>query len=144
MDWSDLKYFITFIVDYSCYMYLYMLRPKDKALETFKVFKAEVEKQCEKHIKVVRLDRGGEYYGRYTKNGQDLGPFSWFLQDDGIVAQYTMFGSSEQNGMTERRNRTLMDMIRSMRSNVNLHQFLWTEALKIVVYLINQVPTKDV
>ena len=44
MDVSDLKDFITFIDDYSRYMYLYLLRSKDKALETFKVFKAEVEK----------------------------------------------------------------------------------------------------
>ena len=50
MDGSDPKYFITFIDDYSRYMYLYMLHSKDEALETFKVFKAEVEKQ----IKVVR------------------------------------------------------------------------------------------
>ena len=45
MDGSDLKYFITFIDDYSCYMYLYMLRSKNEALEAFKVFNAEVEKQ---------------------------------------------------------------------------------------------------
>ena len=44
MDGSDPKYFITFINDYSRYMYLYMLRSKDKVLETFKVFKDEVEK----------------------------------------------------------------------------------------------------
>ncbi|WVZ08825.1 hypothetical protein V8G54_022171 [Vigna mungo] len=54
------KYFITFIDDYSCYMYLYLLRSKDEA---------EVELQCGKQIKIVRSDRGGEYYGRYTENG---------------------------------------------------------------------------
>ena len=85
MDGSDPKYFITFIDDYSHYMYLYMLRSKDEALETFKVFKAKVQKQCEKQIKVVRLDRGGEYYGRYTENGQEPGPFARFLQEHRIV-----------------------------------------------------------
>ena len=127
MDGSDPKYFITFNDDYSHYMYLYLLHSKDKALETFKVFKAEVEKQYEKHIKIVRSDRGGEYYGRYTKNGQALGPFARFLQEHGIVTQYTMLGSLEQNGVAERRNRTLMDIVRSMRSNVNLPQFLGIE-----------------
>ena len=77
-----------------------MLRSKDKALETFKVFKTEVEKQ----LKVVRLDRGGEYNGRYTVNGQTLGPFTRFLQEHGIVAQYTMPGSPLQNGVAKRRN----------------------------------------
>ena len=86
MDGSDPKYFITFIDGYSCYMYLYMLRSKDEALEAFKVFKAEVEKQCGKQVKMVRSDRGGEYYGRYTENGQALGLFSRFLQEHGIVA----------------------------------------------------------
>ena len=69
MDANSPKYFITFIDDYSRYMYLYLLRSKDEALDAFKVFKAEVENQCGKHIKIVRSDRGGEYYGKYTENG---------------------------------------------------------------------------
>ena len=56
MDASSPKYFITFIDDYSQYMYLYLLHSKDEALDVFKVFKAEVEKQCEKQIKIVRSD----------------------------------------------------------------------------------------
>ena len=90
---SDPRYFITFIDDYSHYMYLYMLCSKDKALEAFKVFKAEVEKQCRMQIKIVRSNRGGKYYGRYTENGQAPGPFARFLQEHEIVAQDTMSGS---------------------------------------------------
>ena len=144
MDGSDLKYFITFIDDYSSYMHLYLLRSKDEALETFKVFKAEVEKQCEKKIKILRSDKGGEYYGRYTEIGQAPDPFSRFLQEHGIVTKYSMPSSPEQKGVTERRNQIVMDMVRSMRSNINLPQFLWTEALKMVAYIINQVLTKAV
>ena len=69
MDGSNPRYFITFIDDFSHYMYLYMLHSKDEALEAFKPFKVEVEKQCNKQIKVVRSYRGSEYYGRYTENG---------------------------------------------------------------------------
>ena len=90
MDSSGSKYFITFIDDYSRYMYLYLLNSKDEA---FKVFKAEVEKQCEKQIKIMRFNRGGEYYGRYTENGQAPGLFVKFLQEHEIVAQYIMSGS---------------------------------------------------
>ena len=68
MDANGLKYFITFINDYSRYIYLDLLHSKDKALYVFKVFKAEVENQCEKHIQIMRLDRGEEYYGKYTEN----------------------------------------------------------------------------
>ena len=96
MDANGPKYFITFIGDYSQYMYLYLLRSKDEALGAFKVFKVEVENQCGKHIKIVRLDKGGEYYGKYTENGQAPGSFAKFLQENGIVAQYTMSGSPDQ------------------------------------------------
>ena len=92
----------------------------------------------------MRSDRGGEYYGKYTENGQAPGAFAKFLQENGIVAQYTMSGSPDQNGVAERRNRTLMDMVRSMRSNTKLRQFLWTETLKTAVYILNRVPTKAV
>ncbi|KAL4355016.1 hypothetical protein GQ457_06G004800 [Hibiscus cannabinus] len=138
------KYFITFIDDYSRYMYLYMLYHKSEALEAFKIFKAEVKKQCGKQIKIVRRDRGGEYYGRYTEYGQVPAPFVKFLQDNGIIGQYTMSGSPDQNGVMERRNRTLMDMVRSMLSGSNLSKSLCVEALKTAVYILNRVPTKAV
>ena len=48
MDSYGQKYFISFIDDYSRYMYLYLLNNKNEALDTFKIFKAEVEKQCRK------------------------------------------------------------------------------------------------
>ena len=86
MDTYDPKYFISFIDDYSRYMYIYLLHNMNETLGAFKVFKAEVEKQCRKQIKIVRMDRGGEYYGRYTKDGQVLGPFAKFLQEHEIVA----------------------------------------------------------
>ena len=79
-------------------MYLYMLHKKSEALDSFKIFKAEVENQCGKQIKIVRSNRGGEYYGRYTEDGKEPGPFTKFLQEHGIVAQYTMPGSPDQNG----------------------------------------------
>ena len=68
MDIYGPKYFISFIDDYSRYMYIYLLHNKNEALGAFKVFKAEVEKQCGKQIKIVRTDRGGEYYGRYAED----------------------------------------------------------------------------
>ncbi|RVW85345.1 Retrovirus-related Pol polyprotein from transposon TNT 1-94 [Vitis vinifera] len=112
MDSHGQKYFISFIDDFSRYMYLYILHNKHEALDAFKVFKAEIEKQYGKQIKIVRSDRGGEYYGRYLEDGQSPRPFAKFLQEHGIVAQYTMPGSLDQNGVAERRNQTLLDMVR--------------------------------
>ncbi|XP_068657835.1 uncharacterized protein [Aristolochia californica] len=128
MDSHGQKYFISFMDDYSRYMYLYMLSNKNEALDAFKIFKAEVETQCGKKIEIVRSVRGGENYGRYTENGQALGPFAKFLQEHGIVAQYTMPSSPDQNGVAEIRNRTLLGMVQSMLSNSNLPRFLIVES----------------
>jgi hypothetical protein len=55
-----------------------------------------------------------------------------------------MLGTPQQNGVAERRNRTLMDMVRSMLSNSTLPLSLWMYALKTTVYLLNRVPSKAV
>ena len=61
----------------------------------FKAFKAKVELQLGKSIKVVKSDRGGEYYGRYDETERNLGPFAKFLLECGIDAKYTMLGSPQ-------------------------------------------------
>lgn len=138
------KYFITFIDDYSRFGYVYLMNEKSLSLEKFKIFKTEVENQCGTKIKIVRSDRGGEYYGRHGETGQYMGPFAKYLEECGIISQYTMPGTPEQNGVAERRNRTLMDMVRSMMSHSKLPDFLWGEALKAAMYILNRVPSKVV
>ncbi|XP_015944303.1 uncharacterized protein LOC107469445 [Arachis duranensis] len=113
MSSSGKKYFISFIDDYSRYMYLYMLHNKYETFDTFKLYKAEVEKQCEKQIKIMRSDRGGEFYERYTESGQAPGPFAKYIQEHGIMAQYTMPSTLDQNGVAERRKKTLLDMVKN-------------------------------
>ena len=144
-SWNGHTYFITFIDDYSRYGYLYLIHEKAQALEVFKIFKAEVENQLGKKIKAVKSDRGGEYYGRYDGSGEQRpGPFAKYLSECGITPQYTMPGTPSQNGVAERRNRTLKDMVRSMISHSSLPNSLWGEALKTAVYILNRVPNKAV
>lgn len=64
MDVQDQKFFISFSDDYSRFMYIYFLYNKNEVLYVFKAFKSEVENQCEKELKIVRSDRGGEYHAR--------------------------------------------------------------------------------
>ncbi|RVW53328.1 Retrovirus-related Pol polyprotein from transposon TNT 1-94 [Vitis vinifera] len=89
------KYFITFIDDLSRYGYVYLMHEKSQAIDIFEMFIIEVERQLDKKIKIVRSDRGGEYYGRYDESGQNPGPFSKFLEKRGIRAQYTMPGTPQ-------------------------------------------------
>jgi hypothetical protein len=136
--------FITFTDDFSCYGYIYPIKERSEALDKFKVFKVEVENQHNIKIKIVRSDRGGEYYGRHTPYGQVPGPFARFLQENDIVDQYSMPDDPQQNGVAERRNRTLMDMVKSMLSYTTLPISLWMEALKTAVHILNRVSSKSV
>ena len=69
------------------------------------IFKAEAENQLSKTIKVLRSDRGGEY----TSNAM-----STFCEQNGIVHEFTAPYTPESNGVAERKNRTLMDMVNAM------------------------------
>jgi Reverse transcriptase (RNA-dependent DNA polymerase) len=123
---------------------VYLIYEKSEALDKFKIFKAEVKNQHNLKIKVVRSDRGDEYYGRHADLGQSPGLFPFFLQENGIVYQFSMSGGPRQNGVAERHNRTLMDMVRSMICNTILSEYLWSEPLKIVTHVLNRVPNKFV
>ena len=76
-----------------------------------------------------------------------LVPGTWFKSQFQICvyeAQYTMPGTPQQNGVAERRNRTLLDMVRCMLSHSSLLDFLWGDTIKTAVYILNQVPSKSV
>ena len=105
------SYFVTFTDDFSRYGYVFLIRHKSETFDKFKEFKNEVENQLNKKIKVLRSDRGGEYLST---------EFLSYLKDCGIVSQLTPPGTPQWNGVSERRNRTLMDMVRSMMSAATL------------------------
>ena len=110
----------------------------------FKIYKIGVENQLNRWIKSVRSNGGGEYYGRFTESSQHLSAFALFLRECGIIANYTMSGTPEQNSVTEQWNRTLIDMVRSMMINSTLPEFLWGEALKSPIHILNHVPSRVV
>ena len=93
---------------------------------------------------MVHSDRGSEYYGRYGEMGHNPRSFARYLQECGIDTQYTMPGTPQQNGIVERRNHMLLDMVRCMLVNFSLPEFLWGEALKTTTYILNQMPSKSV
>ena len=78
------RYFITFIDDFSRYGYVYLLHEKSQAVNALEVYINEVERQLDRKVKIVKLDRGGEYYGKYDESGQHPGPFAKFLERRGI------------------------------------------------------------
>ena len=59
------RYFITFIDDYSCYGYVYLLHEKSQVVNALEIYLNEIERQLDRKVKIIRSDKGGEYYGRY-------------------------------------------------------------------------------
>jgi hypothetical protein len=115
------RYFITFTDDYSRKTWLYLLKEKSSAFETFKFFKALVEKEFGCSIQCLISDRGGEY----TSNS-----FNEYCRDEGIKRQLTAAYTPQQNGVSERKNMTLLNMVRSMMNARNVPKRFWPEAVK--------------
>jgi len=127
------KYFMLLVDDYSRWMQVYMLKSKDQACEAFVKFKAETENQTGERIKVLRSDRGGEFMS---------GVFANVCENAGIKRQLTAPYTPQQNGVVERRNRTVVEMARSMLKGMNVPSIFWGEAVRHAVYLLNRLPSK--
>ena len=124
------KYFITFIDDYSRYCYVYLLRSKDEAVNAFKSYKAEVETQLNKKIKIIRSDKGGEYEF----------PFEEICTEFGIVHQMTAPYTPQSNGVAERKNRSLKETMNALLNSSGLPQNLWGEVVLTANFILNRVP----
>nr|GEX86590.1 hypothetical protein [Tanacetum cinerariifolium] len=117
------------------YGYVYLLKHKHKLFETFKVFQKEVENQLGKTIKSLRSDRGGEYMSQ---------EFLDHLKEHGIISHHTPPYTPQNNEVSERRNQTLLNMVRSMMSQTTLPKSFWDNALETTARILNMVPTKKV
>ncbi|KAK2452730.1 hypothetical protein QL285_000498 [Trifolium repens] len=126
------RYFMTFTDDFSRKTWVYVLKDKASALDSFKSFKVLVEKEAGCSILCLRSDRGGEY----TSN-----TFNEFCRTEGIKRQLTTAYTPQQNGVSERKNRTLLNIVRSMITARNVPKSFWPEAVLWAVYLLNRSPT---
>eukprot|EP00253_Pinus_taeda_P026485 PITA_26485 len=132
-SFSGCKYFLTFIDDFSRRTWVYFLKLKSEVFNTFLAFKAFVEKQSRHQILKLRTDNGGEY----VKN-----TFINFCTENGIQMQHTVPYTPQQNGVAERKNRTLKEMANCMLQSKGLSISFWAEAINCANYIINRTPTK--
>jgi hypothetical protein len=109
------------------------MRHKSETLDKFKVYKAQVENHTGKRILALRTDRGGEYINA---------AFDKYRQDNGIQHQTTTPYTPQQNGVSERLNRTLFNMGRSMLKEAGLPNALWADAIMAASYIRNRVPSE--
>ncbi|GJU38630.1 zinc finger, CCHC-type containing protein, partial [Tanacetum coccineum] len=129
------NYFITFTDDFSRYGFVYLMKHKHEVFETFKVFQNEVKNQLGKKIKAIQYERGREYLSHEFVN---------HMKSCGIVSQLTPPYTPQHNGVSERRNQTLLDMVRSMMNLTTLPKSFWGYALETAARILNMVPTKKV
>jgi len=127
------KYFMLLVDDCTRWCQVYMLKTKDQASEAFEKYKAEVENSTGQHIKLLRSDRGGEFLAH---------AFQRVCEQAGIRHQFTAPYTPQQNGVVERKNRTVMEMARALLKSMEVPGSFWAEAVKHSVYLLNRLPTK--
>jgi len=144
------RYFITFIDDYSKWTVVYMMRTKSESFNCFQKYHkyAEVHtgrrvnklnvirrtNKTEEQIKSIRTDNGGEYISNKFKD---------YLLEHGISHQLTVAYTPQQNGVSERMNRTLIDLVRSMIHTAGLEKKFWAEALQTAVHIRNRVTSRS-
>ena len=107
------------------------MKGKSKAFEVFKKFKVMVEKKTGRHIKVVRSNRGGEYTST---------AFMEYCEEQGIRRILTALYTPQQIGVAERKNRTILDMVRSMLKSKRMPKEFWAEVVQCAIYVQNRCP----
>jgi hypothetical protein len=124
-------YYVIFIDDYSRKTWLYLLKTKDEVFNKFQEFKAEIENLTNKKIKTLRKDNGGEYTSK---------EFVAFCKSAGIRRELTVPHNPQQNGIAERKNRSIEETIKALLNDQGLSMFLWGEAAMTAIYVQNRSP----
>jgi len=126
-------YFILFIDDFTRMCWIYFLKFKHEVAGVFLKFKKMVETQSGSKIQFLRSDNGKEYTSAQ---------FNLFCEEAGIELQLTAPYTPEQNGVSERRNRSVMEMARCMLHEKELPKQFLAEAANTTVFIQNRLPTK--
>lgn len=132
---SGKRYLFVLVDDFSRKTWIYFLAEKSETFETFKAYKSLVEKEANAVIRGLRTDRGGEF----TSD-----TFNKFCKDQGIRRQLTTAYTPQQNGVAERRNRTIMNMVRCLLSEKQMPKSFWPDAARWTAHVLNRSFTKAV
>ncbi|KAI3759566.1 hypothetical protein L6452_07465 [Arctium lappa] len=124
------SYCLVIVDDYSRFTLVYFLRTKDETSGLIKSFILRIENQTNQKVKVIRSDNGTEF-----KN-LDL---NTFCEEKGIERQYSAPRTPQQNGVAERRNRTLIEAARSLLADSKLPITFWADAVNTACYVQNIV-----
>ena len=124
---------MTFIDDHTRICWVYLMREKSEVERIFKEFYRMIENQFQTKISILRSDNGTEYFNKVLET---------FSNEKRILHQSSCSDTLEQNGITERKNKHLLEVARAMMFYMNIPKYLWGDAILIASYLINRMPTK--
>jgi hypothetical protein len=125
------SYYVIFIDEYSRKTWLYLLKTNDTVFRKFQEFKEEIENLTNKKIKTLRTDNGGEYTSK---------EFIAFCKLAGIRRELTILHNPQQNGVAERKNRSIEETVKALLNDQGLSMFLWGEAAMKTIYVQNKSP----
>jgi hypothetical protein len=127
---GGMKYSLVIVDDYSRYTWVYFFKYKHETQQTVKDFTNEVQCQYGYDILIIQSDNGTNFKN-YTLND--------FLSDEGIRHQYSSPYTPQQNGVAKRKNRTLMDMARTMLVEFKSPYNFWAEVINTACHATNQL-----
>jgi hypothetical protein len=116
---SGYHYWVTFIDDWLCYGWIYLLKRKSDVFEVFKAFKAFVELQYGVSIECLHNKKGGKYIGHI---------WDTYFAETSICCKHTVEGMLQQGGIREHHNCTLEDIV-TMLNGTHLPTQFWGKAL---------------
>ncbi|GKB25284.1 retrovirus-related pol polyprotein from transposon TNT 1-94, partial [Tanacetum coccineum] len=105
-------------------------RTKDETSEILKNFIKEIENLVDKKVKIIRSDNGTEFKNHVMDE---------FCREKGIKREYSVARTPQQNGVAERKNRTLIEAARTMLADSKLPTTFWAEAVSTACYVQNRV-----
>ena len=123
---SGYAYYASFIDHFCRKTWVYFMKNKYKVFSKFKAFKALIKNHIEKKINTIRSDNDGEF----TSN-----EFKEACKESGIKREFSTPYNPQQNGVAERKNRTIMEATKSMLHDQDLPMHLWAEAARTAVYV---------
>ncbi|KAI5324129.1 hypothetical protein L3X38_033202 [Prunus dulcis] len=126
------RWFVTFIDDCTRMTWVSFLQTKGEVSSKFQQFYQMVDTQFHTRIQVLRSDNGREFLNH------DL---NQFLQDHGIIHQCSFPYTPQHNGMAERKNRHLLEVVHASLIGANMPRSIWGEAVLSAAYLINRIPS---
>jgi transposase InsO family protein len=124
------KYCLVIVDDYSRFTWVFFLREKSQTQETLKRFLRRAQNESGLRIKKIRSDNGTEF-----KNSQIEG----FLKEEGIKHEFSSSYTPQQYDIVERKNRTLLDMARTMLDEYKTPDRFRAEAINTACYSINRL-----